>query len=146
MLRAIAYSLISCLLAGCASTRGLLPFAGHSKAWQPSPADGSKGVSPDTQLRWNTPQEGATFRVHFGTRQPPPFVGTAAEAHFDPGPLDWDTTYYWRVDVDGSGEGNVWRFTTFWYGDPEAEEMDVRLEEGGGKGEYASSWPPTGNR
>ncbi|MHC4808443.1 MAG: hypothetical protein ACYTBX_19590 [Planctomycetota bacterium] len=59
----------------------------------------------------------------------PPFVRNQTETTFDPGPLDWDTTYYWKIDTAGGAEGNIWRFTTFWYGDPNAEEMDVRLND-----------------
>ena len=34
---------------------------------------------------------------------------------YDPGALDFDTTYYWRVDeknLTGTTTGTVWSFTT----------------------------------
>ncbi|MHC4804748.1 MAG: hypothetical protein ACYTBX_00615, partial [Planctomycetota bacterium] len=43
---------------------------------------------------------------------------TTSTTSYDPGRLDFSTTYYWRVDeVNGAPdygvyEGNVWRFTT----------------------------------
>jgi len=43
---------------------------------------------------------------------------SAAESTFDPGELEWNKTYYWRVDeVDNAGSGSpwtgsVWSFTT----------------------------------
>jgi hypothetical protein len=29
------------------------------------------------------------------------------------------------VDIVGGTEGDIWSFTTFWYGDPNGEEMDI---------------------
>jgi hypothetical protein len=65
------------------------------------------------------------YNVYFGTESPPPFRGEQDIATFEPGPLEWDTTYYWRVDIVGGAEGDIWSFTTFWYGDPNGEEMDI---------------------
>jgi len=91
----------------------------------PVPPNGATGVSPDTTLSWSYSPPAASFRIYFGTESPPPYRRQKTETVFDPGPLDFDTTYYWRIVPVGGTEGNVWKFTTFWYGDPNAEEMDI---------------------
>jgi hypothetical protein len=105
-------------------------YDSSGKVSNPDPADGAKGVSPDTKLSW-TGLEGVSYSVYFGTESPPPYVKEHAATTFAPGPLDWDTTYFWKVDTAGGAEGDIWKFTTFWYGDPNAEEMDVRLDDKG---------------
>ncbi|MHC4482310.1 MAG: hypothetical protein ACYSW4_02050 [Planctomycetota bacterium] len=118
-----------CLFAGCSvSWREPKSNTCTGKASNPSPANGAKGVSPDTKLSWKGIQ-GASYDVYFGTESPPPFVGNQTGTTFDLGPLDWDRTYYWKVDSIGGAKGDIWKFTTFWYGDPNAEEMDVRLND-----------------
>jgi hypothetical protein len=98
------------------------------KASNPNPTDGAKGVSPYIRLTWTANENAVSFDIHFGVESPPPFVRNQTETAFDPGPLDWDTTYYWRIDTQDAHQGDIWKFTTFWYGDPNAEEMDVRFE------------------
>ncbi|MHC4805865.1 MAG: hypothetical protein ACYTBX_06315, partial [Planctomycetota bacterium] len=50
---------------------------------------------------------------------------------YDPGKLDWNTTYYWRVDeynTDATiSEGRVWSFTVVVMTDPLAEALDTDL-------------------
>jgi hypothetical protein len=51
--------------------------------------------------------------VYFGTSSPPAFIGNQAANFFDPGPLEFNTTYYWQVDeFDGTAtyKGDVWSF------------------------------------
>jgi hypothetical protein len=94
------------------------------KASNPGPPDGAKAVSPDTKLTW-TGEPGMIYNVHFGKKSPPPFASEQNATVFDPGPLDWDQTYYWKVNIVGGARGDIWSFTTFWYGDPNGEEMDI---------------------
>ena len=110
-----------CLLMSCRSSPR---DANSTRAVSPSPPDGARGVSPDTKLSW-TGEQGAFYNDYFGRKSPPPFVTKQKRTTFDPGPLDWDTTYYWKVDTVDGAEGDIWKFTTFWYGDPNAEDMDV---------------------
>ena len=98
---------------------------GFNKPSDPVPPNGATGVSPDITLNWLYSSGATSFRIYFGTESPPPFRREQAETAFDPGPLDFDTTYYWRIAPVGDTEGDVWKFTTFWYGDPNAEEMDI---------------------
>jgi len=124
----VAAVAIVCLLAGCSAFSPQGTRACRDKASNPTPADGAKGVSPDIKLRWTAPAESPRYKVFFGRQYPPPFLKEQPVNTFDPGPLDYDKTYYWRVDIAGCTEGDTWKFTTFWYGDPNAEEMDVRLD------------------
>ncbi|MFH1718382.1 MAG: LamG-like jellyroll fold domain-containing protein [Planctomycetota bacterium] len=88
-------------------------------AYRPIPADGMKFVQTNAQLSWTAKWGAALFSVYFGTD--PIEVDNATGAvpsgkkTFDPGPLELDTTHYWRVDsFDGTTwtTGNVWSFTT----------------------------------
>lgn len=117
-----------CLFTGCdAYWSQPQPNTYAAKASNPNPADGAKGVSPDTELTWSGHENAVTYDVYFGTESQPPFVRKQTETTFDPGPLDWDQTYYWKIDTVRGAQGDIWKFMTFWYGDPNAEEMDVRL-------------------
>lgn len=65
-------------------------------------------------LRWQAGSGALSHDVYFGTMLPPPFVGNSTDTHFDPGPLDFGVTYYWRIDevnISGVRMGWTWRFT-----------------------------------
>jgi len=85
------------------------------RAWNPSPGNGITGVDIDADLTW-TAGEGATSHdVHFGTSSPPPFIKNQPGTTYDPGTMNYETTYHWRIDEKGAGgtaTGNVWSFTT----------------------------------
>ena len=94
-------------------------------AWGPSPANGDTDVMIDTQLSWS---EGdsilpLTHHIFFGTDETEVAEGTGdtdkgilEEATYDPGLLNADTTYYFRVNevemLGGEREGDVWSFKT----------------------------------
>jgi hypothetical protein len=53
--------------------------------------------------------------VYFGTSNPPPFQGNQPGTTYDPGPMDGDTTYFWRIDevnTTATTPGALWSFTT----------------------------------
>ena len=86
-----------------------------------SPADGATGVSINADLGWSgsDPENDAlTFDVYFGTANPPttPVATGQSDLTYDPGTLQYSTTYTWRVDAEdvhgASTAGNVWHFTT----------------------------------
>jgi len=58
-----------------------------------------------------------TFNVYFGNTTPPPLIysNTSMKSYYH-GILDWNTTYYWKVDTwDARGNatyGKIWSFTT----------------------------------
>ncbi len=111
---------------------GLLPQYGLSEvrffyvptqARQPSPAAGATAVNVNSVLTWRSGREAASHKLYFGTDQQAVANGTVpvhtpAQSQFDPGPLVFGTTYYWKViEVNDaaapkSWDGDVWSFTT----------------------------------
>jgi hypothetical protein len=86
-----------------------------SHASNPNPPDGAIGVSRTADLSWIAGENATSHNVYFGTSNPPPFVGNQTTTIFDPGTMDYNTTYYWRIDEVNPGgitTGTVWSFTT----------------------------------
>ncbi len=81
---------------------------------QPDPAAGATGVDVDTILNWRSGREAASHKVWFGTDNQAVADGTApaqivTEHSFDPGPLAFGRTYYWKVaEVNDAASPNVW--------------------------------------
>jgi hypothetical protein len=85
------------------------------QASNPNPADGATGVSRTTDLSWTPGSDAVSHDVYFGETNPPGFQGNVISPMFGPGSLNYETTYYWRVDdINSSGitVGEVWSFTT----------------------------------
>jgi len=99
------------------------------KARNPKPADGATNVNHMTILRWSPGEEATSHEVYFGTdpdavanatQASPEYKGSKAlgDESYDPGTLQWNTTYYWRIDEvsdthsDSPWTGSVWTFTT----------------------------------
>ncbi|MBN1360366.1 MAG: discoidin domain-containing protein [Sedimentisphaerales bacterium] len=98
-------------------------------AQNPNPSDGQTDVSRDIVLSWTPMDVSVTHDVYFGqSREDVNAAGPsgAAGVHvspgqdanlFDPGRLEFGTTYYWRVDeVNATPDktvfkGDVWSFT-----------------------------------
>jgi len=89
------------------------------QAANPKPADGATNVwtNDATDLSWNAGFDSDSSDVYFGTDPTPgidEFKGNQVDTSYDPGPLDAQTTYYWRIDsinTDGTTTGQVWSFT-----------------------------------
>jgi len=91
----------------------------------PQPANGAADLSMATILSWTAADNAASHQVYLGLDRDavrnadagsPEYVGSAALGAelTDPGYLEADTTYYWRVDevYDGNPvKGPVWSFT-----------------------------------
>ena len=88
-------------------------------AYFPDPIDGAEFVDPNVTLAW-TAGDGAklhTFYIGDNFDDVSNAVGGTMSGitSFDPGPLESEKVYYWRVDeFDGveTYKGNVWAFTT----------------------------------
>jgi hypothetical protein len=91
----------------------------------PYPPNGAVDVPQSIVLHWTGGDRAAGHEVYFSHRaegvanRTAPVTRLASnEVTFDPGPLAWNTTYYWRVDEvnDAASNrpwpGNVWSFTT----------------------------------
>jgi hypothetical protein len=90
---------------------------------QPVPASGAVGVNENGVLSWRAGREAASHQVYFGAdanavRNSTAPVQTVAKPSFDPGPLEFGKTYYWKVaEVNEAAapeiwEGDVWTFST----------------------------------
>jgi hypothetical protein len=96
-------------------------------AWDPNPVNWAVDVEQTPILSWLPGEYATSHQVYFGTDQEavrnantdsPEYkvsLDLGSET-YDPGLLEWDTTYYWRIDeynTDGTvSNGNVWSFTT----------------------------------
>jgi len=86
----------------------------------PSPKDNVTGIDINANVSWNCSDpddDPITYDVYFGTTSVPSLVSDDQTATiFDPGTLESDTKYYWRVAAsDGRGGLNssqVWSFKT----------------------------------
>lgn len=93
------------------SVENMLPDRAHN----PDPADGTAGLPTSLSLSWSTGTGTTSHDVYFGTSNPPAFQGNQSGTSFDPGSLDLNQTYYWRIDeVNATGvtTGSVWSFST----------------------------------
>jgi len=86
----------------------------------PNPPNNSTNQQINTQLSWtctDPENDPLTYDVYFGTVNPPPQVTTGQTGTtYNPGTLNYSTTYYWKVvahdDHGNTTEGQVWSFTT----------------------------------
>ena len=88
------------------------------KAYDPSPPDGAKFVATDVPLSWQSGFNAKLHYVYFGDDADAVATATGgaptATTTFDPGPFEFDKTYYWRVDEfdpPNTHKGDVWSFT-----------------------------------
>ena len=87
------------------------------EASEPNPVDGAEDVALNAVLGWSPGFGAALHDVYFGPNNPPAFIGSTTQASFDPGPLEFGTTYCWRIDeieADGTTThaGDIWSFMT----------------------------------
>ena len=85
------------------------------KPSNPLPAHDATGVTLNTSLEWAAASGATSYLVYFGVDSTPEFQVDQTKTTFDPGTLDFDTIYYWRVDSKnevGTIRGDVWRFRT----------------------------------
>ena len=88
-----------------------------SKASAPNPPDGMKWVDPNTTLTWEPGADATMATVYFSKNRDDIALGMVGQLamtnEYDPGPMDPQTTYYWRVDSmapDKIVQGDVWSF------------------------------------
>ena len=86
-----------------------------------SPAADATNVSLDQNLSWSggesqCPELTATYDVYFGTSSPPPLHhDNGTSKSWDPGALEQETTYYWRIvakDANGTRSSSERTFRT----------------------------------
>lgn len=99
------------------------------RALRPNPYNGAENVKQTSILRWTAGDDAASHQVYFGTDEEavrnadtssPEYKGSTdlGSETLDPGKLDWDANYFWRVDAvndtnpDSPWKGDVWGFKT----------------------------------
>ncbi|MHC4660739.1 MAG: M14 family zinc carboxypeptidase [Planctomycetota bacterium] len=111
---------------GCSRNKKRKPFLFPAEqASNPDPADGATDVSVNAILSWNVSSFAESYDVYFGPdasaisaadeASPEYITNATAPTSTPPGVLNYETTYYWRVDARnllGATRGNVWSFTT----------------------------------
>jgi hypothetical protein len=84
------------------------------------PANGAVDVTQTPVLKW-APGLGTSHEVYFGADASSLELkgsGNLGSESYDPGQLEWNTTYYWRIDeanstnADSPWTGPLWSFTT----------------------------------
>ena len=87
----------------------------------PNPANGAVDVSQTAILSWTPGVFGTSHEVYFGTDAASLELkgsGNLGSETYDPGQLEWNTTYYWRIDdannanADSPWTGPLWSFAT----------------------------------
>jgi hypothetical protein len=85
-----------------------------------NPANGAVDVTQTPVLTW-TSGFGASHEIYFGTDAASLELkgsGNLGSESYEPGQLEWNATYYWRIDEannvnpDSPWTGNVWSFKT----------------------------------
>jgi len=94
------------------------------------PADGDVNIPQDVTLMWSAGERAVQHQIYFGEDKETVANATPDSADiykgkqavdatsFSPGTLEWNKTYYWRVDevndasADSPWKGVVWSFTT----------------------------------
>jgi hypothetical protein len=115
---------------------GIATYKGHVWSFttlggvgSPDPSNSATDVKHTQILKWSAGDNAASHEVYFGTDKDavrnantgsPEYKGSRDldSESYDPGMLEWDTTYYWRIDEvnnvhpDSPWVGLVWTFTT----------------------------------
>ncbi len=104
-------------------------FTTEGAVGNPSPAKGAVDVTQTPVLTWVPGVFADSHQVYFGTdadavknadTSSPEYKssGNLGSESFEPGQLEWNTTYYWRIDeannanTDSPWTGPLWNFTT----------------------------------
>jgi hypothetical protein len=96
-------------------------FITEGAVGSPNPAKGAVDVTQTPVLTWVPGIFADTHEVYFGadpTALELKDSGSLGSESFEPGQLEWNTTYYWRVDeannanADSPWTGPLWNFTT----------------------------------
>jgi hypothetical protein len=85
------------------------------------PANGAVDITQTPTLTWTPGANGASYEIYFDSDASALELkgsGNLGSESYEPGLLEWNTTYYWRVDeanntnADSPWTGPLWSFTT----------------------------------
>lgn len=132
-------------------TTGAEPISAPSKPTNPSPENRATAQSIDVDLSWSNGGGAISYNVYFGTDPTPAsgeLQGNQSGTIFNLGKLNYNTTYYWRIDAinsAGTTAGDVWHFTT----EAESNNQDELVWEDGFEdytpGTFPSNWVADAN-
>ena len=115
---------------GFATHKGnIWSFTTQGAVGNPNPSKGAVDVTQSPVLTWASGVFATSSEVYFGSDEDavknadtssPEYKGTRnlGSESYDAGNLEWNTTYYWRIDEvnnanpDSPWKGNIWSFTT----------------------------------
>ncbi len=104
----------------------------------PDPEDDETDVDVEYNLFWSggdpDPGDNVVYDIYFGTTSSPPKIeDDYSETEYEPGTMDFETTYYWKIiSQDNHGittAGDEWSFTTR-ENNPPNEPNDPEPEDG----------------
>ena len=96
-------------------------FTTEGAVSSPDPANGAVDVTQTPTLTWTPGVLGASHEIYFGADASSlenKGSGSLGSESYEPGQLEWNTTYYWRIDEanstnpDSPWTGPLWSFTT----------------------------------
>ncbi|MCP4609634.1 MAG: LamG domain-containing protein [Planctomycetes bacterium] len=96
-------------------------FTTEGAVGSPEPANAAVDVSQTPVLTWSPGVFAASYEVYFGADEASLELkgsGNLGSESYEPGQLEWSTTYYWRIDeannanADSPWTGPLWNFTT----------------------------------
>ena len=92
-------------------------------AWMSKPKDGEQEVKYDVIFKWRPGDYADSHDVYFGTDYDDVtdaitltaviYKGTIGPNEYDPGQLNLETTYYWRIDEVKDSNGHRWKGITW---------------------------------
>ena len=115
MSKKLLYLTAVLLLLVAAATNTAVAKPPPKPATNPSPANSATDVSITADLSWSAGKHATSHDLYFGTTSPGASQGNQTATTFDTGTMDYDETYYWRIDEIGTGgttTGSVWSFST----------------------------------
>lgn len=108
----------------------------------PNPGNETTNISINADLSWiggdPNAEDTVTYDIFFGATSPPPkIVNNQTDITYNPGTMDYNTTYYWKIvswDNHGaSSSGPTWEFTTITIPNQPPNKPDKPAGETNGK-------------
>ena len=103
-----------------------------SSPYNPNPTDEETDVEINADISWmcsDPDGDNLTFDVYFDNNYPPnKMIENYSNFSYDPGLLDYCTTYYWQIvtwDEEGKSTiGDIWQFVTVCNGPPDIPRIN----------------------
>jgi hypothetical protein len=87
----------------------------------PTPGQGVVNTFKNPILKWTKYGSKPSNKVYFGKKEDPPEVATVNGYEYQPGMLEANTVYYWKIN-----DGKLWKFRTGKEVDPNVKITNIR--------------------